>query len=706
MSWDGAFAAQAADLNAAPAARPPATLGEVWDSEWTAAGLHTAFGVNRPVQDAYADLAGAMRDATGQEVDQLASQHGFDISNRGPGAAGDILNQVAANLPDDQRAKVAPYLDVQGRAREKAQAIERQSDEIGARTYGLSGMATAFAAGLVRQTIDPVNLAAMAVTAPFTGGASLPVIVGREFAVNAAAQAIQEPAVQAGRASLGLPSGFGEAARDIAMAGVGGAGIASVLRGGAGVYRRLAGTRVDAPAPGVRAAPGEIPPASTLLDHVAPPEAANLSADDLAAAAHYVERNEVFDAAAHDPTPEGRLASVQSTDETARAIEAGEPLPTTPVDDVLRAAAPVEIPRRAPPPPAALSINQFIARQGGLSLDDGGEAVAQDLHRYFVPGGGMLARRNGRSVDGFWREHLIENGYLPPDPDGGAARDIRDELYDAIARDRSGDRVYTPDGERIMAERGQRPTGLDREIEDAAKRIKREFGPMYQDGLAPGPLYDAAELLVRGHETDPLAALDRAFMERLGRDDDLPLAAAAREEYDLPFFGDEPHDAEPVGKTRQDGGPPRQDGGDGEAGRQEPLPGPRGDRESTGGGLESPRSEPTAAGEQGLIPGVAPVSPGEKLQLAADRPLRGGSAPAAGLFDEAARGQSDLLDVAARRADVERALQAAGGDMDVVTVAADGTETRVSARTMLERVERDRQAAAELTDCILRAGAA
>ncbi len=61
------------------------------------------------------------------------------------------------------------------------------------------------------------------------------------------------------------------------------------------------------------------------------------------------------------------------------------------------------------------------------------------------------------------------------------------------------------------------------------------------------------------------------------------------------------------------------------------------------GGAE-PRFEQGADGKpQQLIPGVAPVTTGERLALEADRPMRGGNAPAGGLFDEDARNQHEFF---------------------------------------------------------------
>lgn len=62
-------------------------------------------------------------------------------------------------------------------------------------------------------------------------------------------------------------------------------------------------------------------------------------------------------------------------------------------------------------------------------------------------------------------------------------------------------------------------------------------------------------------------------------------------------------------------------------------------------GAARARTEATAAGEQILIEGVAPVTARERLELEAAKPLRGGDAAAGGLFDDTARAQTDLLDM-------------------------------------------------------------
>ena len=71
-----------------------------------------------------------------------------------------------------------------------------------------------------------------------------------------------------------------------------------------------------------------------------------------------------------------------------------------------------------------------------------------------------------------------------------------------------------------------------------------------------------------------------------------------------------------------------------------------------------PASEATAAGEQTLLGGVAPVTAKDRVQAAAAKPMTGGNAapPAGGLFDEGARQQVDLLDAIAAGQDAEGRL--------------------------------------------------
>jgi len=64
----------------------------------------------------------------------------------------------------------------------------------------------------------------------------------------------------------------------------------------------------------------------------------------------------------------------------------------------------------------------------------------------------------------------------------------------------------------------------------------------------------------------------------------------------------------------------------------------------------APQTEETPEGPQALVPGVAPVTLRERLEVMARQPLRGKRGPVLqkpcdiGLFDEDARNQLDLID--------------------------------------------------------------
>jgi hypothetical protein len=67
-------------------------------------------------------------------------------------------------------------------------------------------------------------------------------------------------------------------------------------------------------------------------------------------------------------------------------------------------------------------------------------------------------------------------------------------------------------------------------------------------------------------------------------------------------------------------------------------------------------AEPTASGEQTLVPGVAPIGPRERLAMRAAAPLepkKPQRPPDIGLFDLAARNQLDLFGPGGRIIDPE-----------------------------------------------------
>lgn len=164
--------------------------------------------------------------------------------------------------------------------------------------------------------------------------------------------------------------------------------------------------------------------------------------------------------------------------------------------------------------PATLA--EYIARNGGLSLD-GGDAEALGLHNMKVPGAGNVARPTGKSIDSYWREKLIEDGYLPPDSGGGMSRDIRDELYSALENEQRGQPTYSVfDQDKVAARGGQAASAANAQALDAARsNIIRDH---YRAGVKPSDLdpatvEKAAQVVASGAEADSLAAYNKAARE-------------------------------------------------------------------------------------------------------------------------------------------------------------------------------------------------
>jgi hypothetical protein len=149
--------------------------------------------------------------------------------------------------------------------------------------------------------------------------------------------------------------------------------------------------------------------------------------------------------------------------------------------------------------------------------------------RFRVPRAGNVAREGGKSIDSFWRTKLIEEGYLPPDAGGYASRDIRRELFDMLQDEALGRKHYRIGEEPRAATRG---ASENAELWQAHAAIVRahEAEGLREADLDSRLLNDAAELLARGTERDPLQAYERAAM--MARDEGkvtaLPVAPVRR----------------------------------------------------------------------------------------------------------------------------------------------------------------------------------
>lgn len=329
------------DAMARGPARKPATLGEIWRSEWASSGLSTFSGVGEPMSHAYHDLVSGITSAAGQSLADLTAARGIDLDRASSlDEKISLLGGIVDTLPDQQANKLQGLRDVRRRAAQLAADREREAQETYGSRRGVAGWAASVAAGMARQVVDPTNLATMPLGGPLLKGPLLRV-VGRELALNAGVQAVQEPFIQSGRADLGLEAGFGQAISNIAQAGFGAAGLTVFGRGVASLFHAAA-TRA-----GYRGIDGyegfwgkDSKLAATLRDgmekaasaarsrfgRVSEPELP-LSGGDFNALAQRAERDAALDASVWPPSRRGQMETMQAVDRAAAAIDAGQPMP-------------------------------------------------------------------------------------------------------------------------------------------------------------------------------------------------------------------------------------------------------------------------------------------------------------------------------------------------------------------------------------------
>lgn len=311
-------------IRAGGAARQAATIGEVWRDEFAATGLSTVFGAGAPLEDAYNELVNGVGAALGRPIGETLSADPQFVSG-GFDAKIAAVNRLADTLPEEKRQRLDPLRDVRGRAAARAQATEAEAADTQAATYSLAGHAAAFLAGVVRQAIDPVNLAALPLGGPLKGPV-VPMLL-REAAIGAGVQAFQEPAIAAARRELGLDT---DVLGSIAGAGLGAAGFAGLLRGGAALIGAVRSSRVTSrqsatgasatSASGQPSAPAEVAQAGEAVANGARLSEVASEAD-LVAAARLAERDEMIDAAAPVDTTASRIATHAAVDEAAMALE-------------------------------------------------------------------------------------------------------------------------------------------------------------------------------------------------------------------------------------------------------------------------------------------------------------------------------------------------------------------------------------------------
>jgi hypothetical protein len=330
-----------------------------------------------------------------------------------------------------------------------------------AEAEGLAGSAVLLGANIVGAMSDPINAATM-----FMGfGAAKNVLqyVGREAALNAGIEAVQTPKRAEWEQKLGNEYGLKEAATDIAIGGVAGGAFAGVIAGGvkgvSAIQRRFFDRKqaetmavMDAIAKNPNV-PSEARDAAKYISRVKHIEENNPISnptirEDIQHKKNFIETERAFvegrnpDLSAKDiPVVDPYILKAREIKEQLKGVKQ------------VNANNPQELKKLLGYTPRSLS--QYIKETGGIQ-DIGGELNARDVGKKSV---GLIVKGKKRMQTEFGNieidntpdriiERAFDQGYFPDKTD--ISEITESDLYDAIARDVAGEKVYTAsDMERI-----------------------------------------------------------------------------------------------------------------------------------------------------------------------------------------------------------------------------------------------------------------
>ena len=308
------------------------------------------------------------------------------------------------------------------------------------------------------------------------------------------------------------------------------------------------------------------------------------------------------------------------------------------------------------------SLTEYLARSGGI-IDRGGNIQAMiGKPRSIIPGKGPLISSRGMNLDQALTK-AREGGYISNHYDENNPEQIDiNTLLDKIAEDLNGNRQYSDSDYYALAEWQAHKDSQEHQalVVKMRQNVREKLHELGETLTSQGVSW-AAEAVARGEEMHQ-ALYDAAMTEAAAFEHRLAGLAAERgdPQWAVPTWeqhmemedtrepaGEQPAEEGAVA-TQPDGR--AEDGGD-EAGADpgqvlEPARGE--DQQQLPARAADDGAAPAARTERDgntLLPGFSPVTDRERAQAGADRALTGGAAPLEdGLWDVAARGQSDLID--------------------------------------------------------------
>ncbi len=136
------------------------------------------------------------------------------------------LTSIRNGLPDDEKDLLPTINQMRQRIKEKSRDIVRKAEDVGSRSTPAGAIGN-FAGTAVAAITEPSVAATMFIGAPVRAGLFAKMLI--EAGIGSATEAVIQPDIQKQRAELGLPSGLNQAIGNIAIAGVGAAGLTGVV---------------------------------------------------------------------------------------------------------------------------------------------------------------------------------------------------------------------------------------------------------------------------------------------------------------------------------------------------------------------------------------------------------------------------------------------------------------------------------------------
>lgn len=491
-----------------------ASLADIWGASRDAMiYVDNSLSRGAAVEEAYARRVRAIAEATGEtienpaveafrgmpQMDELetmqAGESRYEASKR---RFRERLDQLAQSHPAAAEA-IGAARPIEDDAIAIAREAEGRLADLSASRDGLGKWTALLGGGVAGAMRDPLQVGLLVLGggpgAARTVATRLLSAAGKEALINAGGEAVLQPAVQAWREEAGLPSGFGEAMRNIAFSGALGGAFGAAGQGVAEGARAL--SRSGRAAQLADHLKGRLAPRGEDVisgDPVRISQGLEPIRETLPAQARGALDQVDADAAISAARPAALPADVYDShvSEAMRAAQTGSAPEFTPDPAQAARVADLLLPaEKAGKTAKPQTLTDFLLETGGVS-DHRGELQAIGADQVKRRGKGSLVREGGRTLDDA-RLIAAEAGYFNDrfgTPEDAMARSTVADFLDLLDEDIRTGRVTVAGAVNADPDNAAARAGIERDIDE----LQRTIGP----GLADE---DIAAALKRSAET-------------------------------------------------------------------------------------------------------------------------------------------------------------------------------------------------------------